>query len=52
MEENERSHILAALKKGNGKIWGPGAATELLNLPPSILKSKMTKLGIKKSFVN
>jgi DNA-binding NtrC family response regulator len=51
MEENERDHILAVLKKCNGKIWGPGAAAEILNLPPSTLKSKMNKLGIKKVFM-
>ena len=51
MEENERDHILAVLKKCNGKIWGAGAAAEMLNLPPSTLKSKMKKLGIKKAYI-
>lgn len=51
MEENERDHILAVLKKCKGKIWGPGAAAEMLNLPPSTLKSKMNKLGIRKVFI-
>ncbi|MEO7045760.1 MAG: sigma 54-interacting transcriptional regulator [Ferruginibacter sp.] len=51
MEENERDHILAVLKKCNGRIWGAGAAAEILNLPPSTLKSKMKKLGIKKEYV-
>lgn len=51
MEENERDHILAVLKKCNGKIWGAGAAAEILNLPPSTLKSKMKKLGIKKAYI-
>ncbi len=51
MEENERDHILSVLKKCNGKIWGPGAAAEMLNLPPSTLKSRMNKLGIKKVFM-
>lgn len=50
IQENERDHILAVLKKCNGKIWGPGAAAEMLNLPPSTLKSRMEKLGIKKVF--
>ncbi|RIV41952.1 sigma 54-interacting transcriptional regulator [Flagellimonas pelagia] len=52
MEENERDHILFTLEKCNGKIWGAGAAAELLNLHPSTLKSKMKKLGIKKNFTN
>ena len=51
IQENERDHILAVLKKCNGKIWGPGAAAEMLNLPPSTLKSRMEKLGIKKVFI-
>lgn len=46
--ENERDHIIAVLKKCNGKIWGLGGAAELLNLPPTTLKSKMKKLGIVK----
>ncbi|WP_374949644.1 sigma 54-interacting transcriptional regulator [Mucilaginibacter sp.] len=52
MEENERDHILSVLKKCHGKIWGPGAAAEILNMPPSTLKSRMNKLGIKKSFID
>lgn len=48
MIENERNHILMALKSCNGKIWGNGGAAELLNLPPTTLNSKMKKLGIKK----
>lgn len=50
IEENERDHILDVLKKCNGKIWGVDGAAELLNIPPSTLKSKMKKLGIKKAF--
>jgi DNA-binding NtrC family response regulator len=50
MEENERDHILRVLKKCHGKIWGTGGAAEVLNVPPSTLKSKMNKLGIKKAF--
>ena len=51
IQENERDHILAVLKKCNGKIWEPGAAAEMLNLLPSMLKSRMEKLGIKKVFI-
>jgi DNA-binding NtrC family response regulator len=52
MEENERDHILSVLKTCKGKIWGPGAAAEMLNMPPSTLKSRMNKLGIKKVFID
>lgn len=52
MSEGERAHILAALKKCNGKIWGEGGAAGLLNIPPTTLNSKMKKLGIRKDFGN
>ena len=52
MREGERAHILAALKKCNGKIWGEGGAAGLLNIPPTTLNSKMKKLGIRKDFGN
>ena len=48
IHENERDYIIAVLKKCNGRIWGAGGAAEVLNLPPSTLKSKMKKLGISK----
>jgi DNA-binding NtrC family response regulator len=48
--ENERDHIIAVLKKCNGRIWGRGAAAEVLNMPPTTLKSRMIKLGIKKEY--
>lgn len=50
IDENERDHILAVLKKCNGRIWGYGGAAELLGVPPTTLNSKMKKLGIKKAF--
>lgn len=50
MRDGERAHILAALKKCNGKIWGDGGAASLLNIPPTTLNSKMKKLGIRKDF--
>ena len=50
IEENERDHILAVLRKCNGKIWGAGGAAELLGVPPTTLNSKIKKLGIKKEF--
>ena len=46
--ENEREHIIAVLKKCNGKVWGEGGAAELLNIPPSTLNSKIRKLQINK----
>ncbi|HYV95048.1 MAG TPA: sigma 54-interacting response regulator [Chitinophagales bacterium] len=48
IHENERDYIISVLKKCNGKIWGTGGAAEILNVPPSTLKSKMNKLKIRK----
>ena len=52
IQEHERDYIIAVLKKCNGRIWGPGAAAEILDIPPSTLKSKMKKLGIKKEYTS
>ena len=51
IQEVERDHILSVLRKCNGKIWGPGAAAELLNIPPTTLRSKMKKLGIEREYI-
>jgi DNA-binding NtrC family response regulator len=48
IHENERDHIIGVLKRCSGRVWGPGGAAEILNVPPSTLKSKMKKLGIQK----
>ncbi len=48
MRENERDHILNALKKCNGKISGPGGAAELLDIHVSTLNARIRKLGIRK----
>jgi DNA-binding NtrC family response regulator len=46
--ENERDYIIHILKKCNGRIWGAGGAAEILNIPPTTLRSKMKKLGIER----
>ena len=48
IEENERDHIVSALRSCNGKISGEGGAAELLNINVSTLNSKIKKLGIKR----
>ena len=50
IHENERDYIIEVLQRCKGRIWGPGAAAEVLHLAPSTLKSRMKKLGIKKNF--
>jgi len=51
MEEMEREHIMNILKLCKGKIFGPGGAAEILNIPSTTLNSKIKKLGIKFEFV-
>lgn len=50
LDENERDHILAVLKKCHGKISGPGGAADLLGVPSTTLNSKMKRLGIKRGY--
>jgi len=52
IDENAREHILAVLKKCNGKISGAGGAAEILEVQPTTLHSKIKKLGIKKTDFN
>lgn len=51
MEEMEREHIMNILKMCKGKVYGPGGAAEILNIPSTTLNSKIKKLGIKYEFV-
>lgn len=46
LAENEREHILKALKITKWKIRGNGGAAELLQINPSTLESRMKRLGI------
>ncbi len=45
-DEEVKKIILKALKKSNGKIYGPDGAASILKLKPTTLQSKMKKLGI------
>jgi DNA-binding NtrC family response regulator len=51
IHENERDHIITILKNCNGRVWGSGGAAEVLNVPPSTLKSKMKRLDIRKEHI-
>ena len=46
IDELERDHIIAILKRCNYRVSGTGGAAELLSLPPSTLFSKIKKFGI------
>jgi DNA-binding NtrC family response regulator len=52
IDEIERDHIIDILKKCNRKIYGPGGAAALLNIPPTTLSYKIKKLGIAKDLIN
>jgi PAS domain S-box-containing protein len=49
LEEIERSHILAVLRQTGGVIEGPRGAARVLDLHPNTLRSRMQKLGIRRS---
>tara|TARA_R110002051_G_scaffold314666_1_gene391969 strand:+ start:23188 stop:28020 length:4833 start_codon:yes stop_codon:yes gene_type:complete len=48
LHELERAYIIEILKRCSGKIAGAGGASELLDLPPTTLHSKIKKLDISK----
>ena len=47
LDEMERDYILEVLRQTNGMVGGKGGAAEVLGLPPSTLRSRMKKLGVK-----
>jgi len=49
LAENERRHILKALKETGGKVRGKNGAAEYLDMNYGTLYSRMKKLGIKPS---
>ena len=49
LEETERAHIVAALERAEGIIEGPRGAAKILEMHPNTLRSRMEKLGIRRS---
>ncbi|HEY7676945.1 MAG TPA: sigma 54-interacting transcriptional regulator [Candidatus Methylomirabilis sp.] len=49
LQELERQHILEALQRAGGVIEGPNGAARMLALHPNTLRSRMKKLGMKRS---
>ena len=49
LEEVSREHIVAILKRTGWRIDGPQGAARVLNMHPSTLRSRMQKLGIRRS---
>lgn len=48
LEQIQRQHILAVLKRTNWKVEGPRGAAEMLDVNPSTLRNRMRRLGIRK----
>jgi formate hydrogenlyase transcriptional activator len=49
LEEVERAQIAAALQRSGGVVEGPRGAAGLLKMHPNTLRSRMDKLGIRRS---
>jgi formate hydrogenlyase transcriptional activator len=49
LDNNERQHILRALNETRWVVHGKKGAAEILGINPSTLRSRMEKLGIKRS---
>jgi len=50
LKENEKRHIVYALKKSGWKVHGKGGAAEILDINPSTLVSRIKKLGIQRPY--
>ena len=46
LDEIQKRYIQFVLSKTNGKISGPGSASEILGLKRTALQAKMKKLGL------
>jgi transcriptional regulator with GAF, ATPase, and Fis domain len=49
LEELERSHILQVLQQTGWRVEGPRGAAMILGLNPSTLRSRMMRLGIRRT---
>jgi transcriptional regulator with GAF, ATPase, and Fis domain len=47
LRENEQTHIRMVLRHTGGRISGPQGAASILGIPPSTLRSRIKKLGLK-----
>jgi tetracycline 7-halogenase / FADH2 O2-dependent halogenase len=47
LTENESAHIRRVLRHTGGRISGPQGAASILGIPPSTLRSRIKKLGLK-----
>ncbi|TGE05418.1 sigma 54-interacting transcriptional regulator [Hymenobacter fodinae] len=49
LKDQERDHILAALRRTGGRVSGPTGAAILLDINPKTLEARMKKLGIQRT---
>ncbi|WP_139924875.1 sigma 54-interacting transcriptional regulator [Hymenobacter sp. DG01] len=49
LKDQERDHILAALRRTSGRVSGPNGAAVLLDINPKTLEARMKKLGIQRT---
>lgn len=47
-QETERAYLISILKRTNGRIRGTNGAAEILNIKPTTLEARITKLNIKR----
>ena len=48
MLRRHRDNTIAALRRSNWKIYGPGGAAEVLGIKPTTLTSRVKKMGLEK----
>jgi DNA-binding NtrC family response regulator len=46
-EENERRYFAAVLERTDGKLYGDDGAASIVGLPPTTLRSRLVKLGLR-----
>jgi transcriptional regulator with GAF, ATPase, and Fis domain len=49
LKDQERDHIMAALRRTGGRVSGPTGAAVLLDINPKTLEARMKKLGIQRT---
>lgn len=49
LKDQERDHILLALRRTGGRVSGPNGAAVLLDINPKTLEARMKKLGIQRT---
>ena len=48
MRHLERENLVAALRRSNWRIYGPGGAADLLGVKPTTLSSRIHKMGLQR----